>query len=67
MRELGRPKRAASAFLLYLKDLKEKTPIGASESYKDWQIKCSQKWKELPAEQKEKYLALSKKNILNYQ
>lgn len=66
VRELGRPKRAASAFILYLIDEKEKIPIGAAEAYRDWQAKITKKWNGLNKEEKGKYLDLSKKNIETY-
>lgn len=65
VRNLGKPKRAASAFLLYLNDQKANLPR-TSQTYREWQTMCANAWNALNDSEKAKYFEISKKNIAKY-
>lgn len=66
VRSLGKPKRAASAFLLYLNDQKANLPRTSSQTYREWQTMCANKWNALNDLDKAKYFEISTKNIEKY-
>lgn len=54
-RELGKPKKPAMSFILFLKDLRTKLPQNPNESYKEWHKRVTLKWFELTEDQKKRY------------
>lgn len=66
VRSLGKPKRAASAFLLYLNDVKANHPRTPPQTYREWQTQCADKWNALDDSEKAKYFDISTKNIAKY-
>lgn len=66
VRNLGKPKRAASAFLLYLNDQKANLPRSESQTYREWQTMCANSWNALKDSDKAKYFDISTKNLAKY-
>lgn len=67
IRQLGKPKRALTAFLIYLNEQRTIQKQKPTETYRDWQKRISSKWSELTEKEKEKYFQLSKENLAKYQ
>lgn len=59
VKQLGRPKKPASAFLRYLSEQRTKLPQSPNETYRDWQKKIAAKWTEFSDKEKEKYVVAS--------
>lgn len=65
-RELGHPKHPVPAYLLFLQDEKFKSPRGKNETQQEWIHKSALKWKELPEDERDKYLHIAFQNIATY-
>lgn len=66
IRELGRPKRAASSFLLFMNDPKVQLPRDPKQTYREYQVVMAAKWATLSAEEKAKYVTKSQARIEEY-
>ncbi|PNF23876.1 hypothetical protein B7P43_G13727 [Cryptotermes secundus] len=62
-KELGKPKRPLSAFLLFMTEKKDER---GTQSFKDWQIQMQNEWEKLYEEQKSAYMARSRKLFEEY-
>lgn len=66
IKELGKPKRPPSAFFTFISNERKKSPEASQYSYREWQEKCTKKWSEMPANEKEVYLAEGRKLLEKY-
>ncbi|PSN54930.1 hypothetical protein C0J52_01675, partial [Blattella germanica] len=62
-KELGKPKRPISPYLMFLADNKEKR---GDQAFADWQLSMSKEWDKLSEEKKSEYLNKYKKLIEGY-
>lgn len=63
MKELGRPKRPLSPFLLFLYENKDGR---GTQSFRDWQLSMGDKWEKLSEQQKSQYFTQYKKELEEY-
>ncbi|KAH8278753.1 hypothetical protein KR018_008432 [Drosophila ironensis] len=66
VKELGRPKKPASAFLRFIASERTNTPQGAQQTYRDWHQKTTAKWSRLSDGEKEVYMRESRKELELY-
>lgn len=66
VRDLGRPKRAMSPFLLFLNEARENLPRLEKETYRDWQTRCSKEWMNLNDAKKEPYFTKARALTAKY-
>lgn len=62
LRELEKPKRPTTAYLLFLSTYRKTDPIGEKQSYADWIAKATKQWYALSDADKSKYTAASEKS-----
>ncbi len=65
VKDLEKPKRPASAFLRFLSEQREKLPRGEM-TYREWQIKATEKWNSLSDAQKSEYMNQSRLELETY-
>ncbi|KAH8383054.1 hypothetical protein KR009_006509 [Drosophila setifemur] len=66
VKELGRPKKPASAFLRFIVSERTNTPQAPEQTYRDWHQKTTAKWSRLPDSEKEVYMQESRKELEIY-
>ncbi|XP_070072523.1 transcription factor A, mitochondrial isoform X2 [Drosophila takahashii] len=66
VKELGRPKKPASAFLRFIASERTNTPQGAKQTYREWHQKTTAKWTRLSDSEKEVYMQESRKEMELY-
>ncbi|KAH8381380.1 hypothetical protein KR093_003908 [Drosophila rubida] len=66
VKELGRPKKPASAFLRFIASERMNTPQGEQQTYRDWHQKATAKWTRLSDDEKAVYLQESRKELDQY-
>lgn len=66
IKELGRPKKPASAFILFLVRERTNSPQTPKQTYREWHQKCTEKWTRLSDKEKEMYLIESRQNMEVY-
>ncbi|KAH8311766.1 hypothetical protein KR044_007974 [Drosophila immigrans] len=66
VKELGRPKKPASAFLRFVATERSNTPQTAQQTYRDWHQKATAKWTRLADDEKAVYLQESRKELDQY-
>uniref|UniRef100_B3NYX4 GG15368 n=1 Tax=Drosophila erecta TaxID=7220 RepID=B3NYX4_DROER len=66
VKELGRPKKPASAFLRFIASERTNTPQGAEQTYREWHQKTTAKWSRLSDSEKEVYMQESRKEMELY-
>ncbi|XP_039958128.1 transcription factor A, mitochondrial isoform X1 [Bactrocera tryoni] len=66
IKELGRPKKPASAFLRFLIQERTNSPQTPKQTYREWHQKCTEKWSRLSDKEKEAYLIESRKDMEVY-
>lgn len=62
-KELGKPKRPGSSFILFAKSRKDQR--GDTSVY-DWQLKLSREWEQMSDSQKQPYVDQAKRAFINY-
>ncbi|XP_030553995.1 transcription factor A, mitochondrial isoform X1 [Drosophila novamexicana] len=66
IKELGRPKKPASAFLRFVASERTNTPQTPNQTYREWHQKATAKWTRLSDEEKAVYLRESRKELDQY-
>ncbi|XP_030369354.1 transcription factor A, mitochondrial isoform X2 [Scaptodrosophila lebanonensis] len=66
VKELGRPKKPASAFLRFVASERTNTPQTTQQTYRDWHQKATAKWSRLTDEEKGIYMQESRKELDHY-
>ncbi|XP_068156663.1 transcription factor A, mitochondrial isoform X1 [Drosophila tropicalis] len=66
VKELGRPKKPASAFLRFVASERINTPQTGQQTYRDWHQKATAKWTRLSDAEKAVYLQESRKELDQY-
>ncbi|XP_065371799.1 transcription factor A, mitochondrial isoform X2 [Calliphora vicina] len=66
IKELGRPKKPASAFLRFIAKERIATPQTEKETFREWHQKATAKWGTLTDEQKNVYIMESRKELEKY-
>lgn len=66
VKELGRPKKPASAFLRFIAIERTNTPQTEKQTYREWHQKATAKWTRLSDEEKAVYLSESRKELDQY-
>ncbi|KAH8420915.1 hypothetical protein KR222_009461 [Zaprionus bogoriensis] len=66
VKELGRPKKPASAFLRFVASERTNTPQSPQQTYRDWHQKATAKWSRLSDAEKAVYLSESRKELDQY-
>lgn len=66
IKELGRPKKPASAFLRFIAKERVATPQTSKETFREWHQKATARWKTLAEEQKNVYLVDARKELDKY-
>lgn len=66
IRDLGRPKKPASAFLIFISKERLVTPQTAKQTYREWHRQTTTKWSTLTDEEKSVYLQESRKEMERY-
>ncbi|XP_062125674.1 transcription factor A, mitochondrial [Drosophila sulfurigaster albostrigata] len=66
VKELGRPKKPASAFLRFVASERLNTPQTAQQTYREWHQKATAKWSRLSDEEKAVYMQESRKELDHY-
>lgn len=66
IKELGRPKKPASAFLRFIAKERIATPQTSKETFREWHQKATAKWGTLTDEQKNVYIMESRKELEKY-
>jgi len=66
VKELGRPKKPASAFLRFIASERINTPQGDKQTYREWHQKTTAKWTRLSDSEKEVYMQESRKEMELY-
>ncbi|KAH8316030.1 hypothetical protein KR074_009000 [Drosophila pseudoananassae] len=66
VKELGRPKKPASAFLRFIASERTNTPQGPQQTYRDWHQKTTAKWSRFSDSEKEVYMQESRKELEIY-
>ncbi|XP_064550441.1 transcription factor A, mitochondrial isoform X2 [Drosophila montana] len=66
VKELGRPKKPASAFLRFVASERTNTPQTPNQTYREWHQKTTAKWTRLSDEEKAVYLRESRKELDQY-
>lgn len=66
IRDLGKPKRAPSPYLLFSVDQKGQVPRVAGTPYREWQSLMSKRWASTSDEAKEKYFTESRARAAKY-
>lgn len=66
IKELGRPKKPASAFLKFIGKERAITPQTPKETFREWHQKATSKWSSMTDEQKSVYLMESRKELEKY-
>ncbi|XP_043651315.1 transcription factor A, mitochondrial isoform X1 [Drosophila teissieri] len=66
VKELGRPKKPASAFLRFIASERTNTPQGAKQTYREWHQKTTAKWTRLSDSEKEVYMQESRQEMELY-
>lgn len=66
VKELGRPKRPASAFLRFIIHERVATPQSISQTYRQWHAKATEKWSRMSDGDKEKYMLEARKDYETY-
>lgn len=65
-RNLDKPKRPISAYLMFLSTCRQTDPVGADQSYGDWIAKATKKWYALTDAEKSKFSDAVKKSRQTY-
>ncbi|TDG50011.1 hypothetical protein AWZ03_003521 [Drosophila navojoa] len=66
IKELGRPKKPASAFLRFISIERTNTPQTENQTYREWHQKATAKWARLSDEEKAVYMSESRKELDQY-
>ncbi|XP_023297483.1 transcription factor A, mitochondrial isoform X2 [Lucilia cuprina] len=66
IKELGRPKKPASAFLRFIAKERMLTPQTTNQTFREWHQKATAKWGTLTDEQKHVYIMESRKELEKY-
>lgn len=66
IKELGRPKKPASAFLRFIAKERTLTPQKANETFREWHQKATARWAALTDEQKSAYMIDARKELEVY-
>lgn len=66
VKDLGRPKKPASAFLRFVASERLNTPQTTEQTYREWHQKATAKWTRLSDEEKAVYLQESRKELDHY-
>uniref|UniRef100_A0A1A9V5H5 HMG box domain-containing protein n=1 Tax=Glossina austeni TaxID=7395 RepID=A0A1A9V5H5_GLOAU len=66
VKELGRPKKPASAFIKFLAKEKIKSPSRPQQSWRDWFKQVAAKWAQLSQDEKDVYLQESRRELEVY-
>lgn len=66
VKELGRPKKPASAFLQFVAKQRIVTPRSPKETYQNWQRTVTDKWLTLSDEEKSVYIMEARKELEKY-
>ncbi|XP_037810235.1 transcription factor A, mitochondrial isoform X1 [Lucilia sericata] len=66
IKELGRPKKPASAFLRFIAKERILTPQTSNQTFREWHQKATAKWGTLTDEQKNVYIMESRKELEKY-
>lgn len=64
--ELDRPKKPASAFLLFISKARKETPQPSNQTYREWHASMAQKWSKLSDAQKEPFLQMFRDMLVKY-
>ncbi|KAM7363476.1 mitochondrial transcription factor A isoform 2-T5 [Cochliomyia hominivorax] len=66
IKELGRPRKPASAFLRFIAKERTLSPQSPKETFREWHQKATAKWGTLTEEQKQVYIMESRKELEKY-
>lgn len=66
VKELGRPKKPASAFLRFVASERTNTPQTSQQTYREWHQKATAKWSRLSDDEKAVFLSESRKELDQY-
>ncbi|ALC47196.1 TFAM [Drosophila busckii] len=66
VKELGRPKKPASAFLRFVASERTNTPQSPQQTYREWHQRATAKWTRLSDEEKAVYMQESRKELDQY-
>lgn len=66
VKELGRPKKPASAFLRFVASERTNTPQTSQQTYREWHQKATAKWSRLSDAEKAVFLSESRKELDQY-
>lgn len=66
IKELGRPKKPASAFLRFVASERTNTPQTSQQTYREWHQKATAKWARLSDDEKAIFLSESRKELDQY-
>ncbi|XP_034115972.1 transcription factor A, mitochondrial isoform X2 [Drosophila albomicans] len=66
VKELGRPKKPASAFLRFVASERLNTPQTSQQTYREWHQKATAKWSRLSDDEKAVYMQESRKELDHY-
>ncbi|XP_060648955.1 LOW QUALITY PROTEIN: transcription factor A, mitochondrial [Drosophila nasuta] len=66
VKELGRPKKPASAFLRFVASERLNTPQTPQQTYREWHQKATAKWSRLSDDEKAVYMQESRKELDHY-
>ncbi|XP_075147554.1 mitochondrial transcription factor A isoform X1 [Haematobia irritans] len=66
IKELGRPKKPASAFIRFIAKERIRMPQTAKQTFREWHQAATQRWSELPQADKDIYLQESRKDFETY-
>jgi len=66
VKELGRPKKPASAFLRFISAERHETPQTSNQTFRDWHRATTAKWARLSDFEKEKYMEESRRALEDY-
>ncbi|XP_055844704.1 transcription factor A, mitochondrial [Episyrphus balteatus] len=64
--QLERPKKPASAFLLFVSKERQETPQGPNQTYRQWHATITQKWAKLSDSEKEPFLQMFRDKLVKY-
>ncbi|XP_073816301.1 mitochondrial transcription factor A isoform X2 [Musca autumnalis] len=66
IKDLGRPKKPASAFIRFIAKERVRTPQSPKQTFREWQEAATKKWSTLPQAEKDMYIQESRKEFEIY-
>lgn len=64
--QLERPKKPASAFLLFVSKERQATPQRANQTYREWHAEMTKRWSNLSDAEKEPFLQMFRDKLVKY-